>query len=100
MYICQNFIHMQTASLSGLLETLLYIIAIYYLLKFVARLLLPIMVQKVVQKAGENFQQHYQQQQSGTAQQQDEIIYDNTAKQNKPRETKIVGEYVDYEEIE
>lgn len=91
--------HMQTASLSGLLETLLYIIAFYYILKFVARLLLPIMVQKVVQKAGENFQQQYQQQQSRATQNQDEIIRD-TAKQDKPRETKIVGEYVDFEEIE
>lgn len=89
---------MQTASLSGLLETLLYIIAFYYLLKFVARLLLPIMVQKVVQKAGENFQQQYQQQ-SKSAPNQDDIIRD-TAQQTKPRETKIVGEYVDFEEIE
>jgi hypothetical protein len=56
------------------------------------------MVQKVVQKAGENFQQQYQQQ-SKSAPNQDDIIRD-TAKQTKPRETKIVGEYVDFEEIE
>ena len=73
----------------------------YYVIKFLARLFLPIVVKKVVEKAGQNFQQHYQsnasnhQKNSNT----DEIIYDAT-KSTKPRETKKVGEYVDYEEID
>lgn len=92
---------METASFSGLIETICYIIAFYYIFKFLARLMLPIMVKKVVEKAGANFQQQYQYyaNQNNTASSQDEIIYD-TAKSNKPHETKKVGEYVDYEELD
>lgn len=92
---------MQTASFSGFLKTLCYILAFYYVFKFLARLFLPIMVKKVVEKAGANFQQQYQSQsqQQSTSSGQDEIIYD-TAQQTKPRETKKVGEYVDYEELD
>lgn len=92
---------MQTASVTGLIESLFYIMAFYYVFKFLARLFLPIVVKKVVEKAGQNFQQQYQ---SNTSNHQktsnsDEIIYDST-KNTKPRETKKVGEYVDYEEID
>jgi len=92
---------MQTASFSGFLETVLYILAFYYIFKFLARLFLPIMVKKVVEKAGANFQQQYQSYgpQNTSSSSKDEIIYD-TAKSAKPRETKKVGEYVDYEELE
>ena len=59
------------------------------------------MVKKVVEKASTNFQQQYQSQYNpnNTSSGQDEIIYD-TAQQTKPRETKKVGEYVDYEELD
>ncbi|PWA05971.1 DUF4834 family protein [Flavobacterium psychrotolerans] len=92
---------MQTASFTGLLETLFYIYVFYYVFKFLAKLFLPIVIKKAVEKVGQNFQQQYQ---SNTSQNQntsnkDEIIYD-TGKSNKPRETKKVGEYVDYEEID
>ena len=92
---------MQTASFTGFLETICYILLFYYVFKFLARLFLPIMVKKVVEKAGANFQQQYQSQyqQQQASSNQDEIVYD-TAQQKKPRETKKVGEYVDYEEIE
>jgi len=92
---------MQTASFSGFLKTICYILAFYYIFKFLPRLFLPIMVKKVVEKAGANFQQQYhsQTQQQNTSSGQDEIIYD-TAQQTKPRETKKVGEYVDYEELD
>jgi hypothetical protein len=91
---------MEMASFSGVIETIFYILAFYYIFKFLARLFLPIMVKKVVEKAGENFQRQYQSTyQSNTSQQQDEFV--NTAAQsNKPRETKKVGEYIDYEEID
>ena len=92
---------MQTASFNGFFKTICYILAFYYIFKFLARLFLPIMVKKVVEKAGANFQQQYhsQTQQQNTSSGQDEIIYD-TAQQSKPRETKKVGEYVDYEELD
>jgi hypothetical protein len=62
-----------------------------------ARLLLPIMVKKVVEKAGQNFQQQYQNQQNPNKR---EDVSNDNLKSSKPRETKKVGEYVDFEEID
>jgi hypothetical protein len=93
---------MQTASFTGFIKTLFYIVAFYYIFKFLAKLLLPLLVKKVVQKAGENFQQQQQQSQDTSwkkANSSDEVIY-NTSNSKKPRETKKVGDYVDYEEID
>lgn len=93
---------MQTASFYGFIRTLFYIIAFYYIFRFLAKLFLPLLLKKVVEKAGENFQQQQQRYQQGTWNQShanDEIIY-NTSNTKNPRETKKVGDYVDYEEIE
>jgi hypothetical protein len=91
---------MEMASFSGILKTIFYILAFYYIFKFLARLLLPIMVKKVVEKAGENYQRQYQSNyNSNTNHQQDEFVT-STSKSNKPRETKKVGEYIDYEELD
>ena len=93
---------MQYASFLGFIKTLFYIIAFYYIFKFLAKLFLPLLVKKVVEKAGESFQKQYQQTQGNAWQKtanNDEIIVD-TANAKKPRETKKVGEYVDYEEID
>lgn len=92
---------MQTASFTGFIKALFYIMAFYYIFKFLARLFLPIVVKKVVEKAGQNFQQQYQSRSNSnqTTSNKDEIIY-NTTQNSKPRETKKVGEYVDYEEID
>jgi Domain of unknown function (DUF4834) len=93
---------MQTASPSSIVETILFIIAFYYIFKFVAKLLLPHIVKKVVQKAGENLQKQYQNPENTTWQKTksaDDILY-NTTKTKNPRETNKVGDYVDYEELE
>jgi len=93
---------MQEASFSGFLKAIFYMIAFYYIFKFLARLFLPLLVKKVVQKAGENFQKQQQYAQGNTWQKtpnNDEIIID-TANAKKSRETKKVGDYVDYEEID
>lgn len=89
---------MQYASLDGILRTIITIVCIYYLLKFIGKLLFPIMVKTVVNKAQENFQQ---QQQSYQRTQNNQSDFVNTsAKSDKPREKKKVGEYIDYEEID
>lgn len=93
---------MQTASFTGFIKTLFYIVAFYYIFKFLAKLLLPLLVKKVVQKAGENFQQQQNQHQDASwkkAQSSNDVTYD-TANSKKPKETKKVGDYVDYEEID
>lgn len=89
---------MQTASFNGLIRTIFYFFTIYYVVKFLARLFLPLMIKKVVEKAGQKFQQQNQQQNYNSSN-NEEIITD-ISKNNKPRETKKVGEYVDYEEID
>ncbi len=99
---------MQEASFSGLFKTIMWVIAFYYIFKFLARIFLPVLVKKAVEKAGENFdrqQQQYRQYnqanswQSTRTNSNDEIIID-TANAKKPRETKKIGDYVDYEEID
>ena len=87
---------METASFASLVKTLFYIFIIYYAIKFLARLLLPVVAKKVVEKASEQFQkqkqqQNYNNQTSSTNQ---------TSNSDKPRETKKVGDYVDFEEID
>lgn len=99
----KNYKIMQEASFSGLIKAICYIVAFYYIFKFLARIFLPVLVKKAVEKAGENFQrqQQYSQDTSWqkTQRNNDEIII-NTANAKNPRETKKVGDYVDYEEID
>ena len=93
---------MQEASFSGFIRTLFYIMAFYYIFKFLARLFFPIIVKKVVEKAGENFQKQQQNAQNNSWKKtpnNDEVII-NTSNSKNPRETKKVGDYVDYEEID
>jgi len=79
---------MQEASLNNLVRTLFYILLFYYIFKFVARLLLPVLAQKVVEKANQQmedkFRQHQQQ-----------------ATSTSPEKSKeVVGEYIDFEEVD
>jgi hypothetical protein len=94
---------MQEASFTGLMKAIFYMIAFYYIFKFLAKIFLPVLVKKVVEKAGENFQRQQQYSQNNLWQKKrtnnDDIIID-TANAKNPRETKKVGDYVDYEEIE
>ena len=92
---------MDHASFSGTLKVICYIILCYYVFKFLARLFFPVLVKKAVEKAAQNFEQQqrqYQGYQNARTSGSDEIIYD-TRKTDKPRETKKVGEYIDFEEI-
>jgi len=102
----KKYIVMQEASFSGLFKTIMWVIAFYYIFKFLARIFLPVLVKKAVENASENFQRQQQQYNQGNTYQNnhhtnnnDEIII-NTANAKNPRETKKVGEYVDYEEID
>lgn len=88
---------METASFNGFIKTLFYLIAFYYIFRFLARIFLPALVKKAVEKAGQNFQQ---QQQNYQQQQQRDTVTVDTSKAQKPRSTKNVGEYVDYEELD
>ncbi len=102
----KKYIVMQEASFSGFIKTIMWVIAFYYIFKFLAKIFLPVLVKKAVENASENFQRQQQQYNQGNTYQNnrntnnnDEIII-NTANAKNPRETKKVGEYVDYEEID
>jgi hypothetical protein len=92
---------MQVASFTGFIKMLFYILAFYYIFKFLVKLFLPLILKKVVEKAGENFQQQQRSQGNtwSNTQPKDEIIFNPDSSKN-PRETKKVGDYVDYEEID
>lgn len=97
---------MDTASSSGLIKTIVFIIIGYYVVKFLARLFFPIVVRKVVSKAEESFNQQYRSAQTNYQNpnqnerlNKDEVIF-KAGNSNNPKSTKKVGEYVDYEEIE
>ena len=95
-----NFILiMETASFTGLLKTLLCIVFIYYVLKFLMRLLAPYLFQQVVKKAEQNFKQQQQQYQQSQQQQYSQQNQQSKSKNEMPREKKKVGEYIDFEEI-
>jgi hypothetical protein len=89
---------MHTASFQGFIKFIFYLVLFFYAIKFLARIFLPLLVKKAVEKAGQNFQQQYQQQ--NPAYNNREPHFDNQSKSGRPRETKKVGEYVDYEEID
>ncbi|WP_313806405.1 DUF4834 family protein [Flavobacterium sp.] len=91
---------METASFTGLLKTLLWILFIYYALKFLMRLLAPYLFQQVVKKAEQNFRQQQQNYQQNTQQQYSQQNQQQAPKNEMPREKKKVGEYIDFEEIE
>ena len=84
---------MQTASFVGFFRTILIIILIYYVFKFLARLFMPILLRKMVQKAEQSFKQQ-------TNQQQQEPASTSTSKFENPKTKKEVGEYIDYEEVD
>lgn len=87
---------MQEASFTGFIKTLFYLVVFYYVFKFLFRLFAPIVLRNIVQKAEANFKQNQQQHYTSNNQ--------NTTTQapsfSRPKETKKVGEYVDYEEID
>jgi len=85
---------MALASFSGILRTIIILILIFYLIKFLFRIFAPIILQKVVQKAQQGFQHQQQNMQYGNRGPQ------HTTVEEKPKEKKKVGEYIDYEEIE
>ena len=84
---------MQEASFSNLIEDIFVIVIIYYVIKFLAKLFLPVLAKKVVEKAGKQFRQQQEQQQQANS-------TPPTGKRDISHETKKVGDYIDYEEVE
>ncbi|MBQ4821915.1 DUF4834 family protein [Aquimarina sp. MMG016] len=89
---------MQESSLQGVLKVLLIILLVYYGLKILTRLFGPLLLKYVTKKAGEKFQQQFNQYQNPEQSAQGEVTIDKKSKQNSSN--KDVGEYIDFEEID
>ena len=89
---------MQAASFTGVLNTILIIMLIYYGLKFVGKYLLPIFLQKAMKNVEKKFNQQQ------TSQHQDISKEGETTIDKKPispkESNKDVGDYVDFEEVD
>ena len=81
-------------SIASFFRTVGIIVVIYYGLKFLGRLLFPIMINKAVNNMQAR-QNEYQRQQK----REGEVTVENNYRQQK-RNTTTEGEYVDFEEIE
>jgi len=93
-----------TASVMGLLRTILIILLVYFGLKILSRLFAPVLLKFVAKKAEQRFgdqfggfqNQNRAQSKQGKA---GETVIDKMPNKNKKANDKV-GEYIDYEEIE
>jgi len=83
-------------TITSFLRTVGIIIIVYYALKFVGRLLFPIVVKKAVNNMQERQSQYQRQQQNKP---EGEVTIEKDRKQQN-RTNATEGEYVDFEEIE
>ena len=85
----------------GLLRTLFILLAVYYGLKFLARLFAPFLIKKAAETMQKKAEQPFggqQRQQSSTVREGETIIDKKPGSQQESKKT--VGEYVDFEEID
>jgi hypothetical protein len=88
---------METASFTGLIKTICYILLFYFAFKIAVRLLLPFLINKAAQKAQETLRRQAQEMHRRHTHQQTPHKAEPVKKANT---SKAVGEYIDFEEIE
>ena len=91
---------LKSLAIVNVLRTLAIIIIVYYVLRWLTRILAPILMRRMVNNMQQKAQQQYnQQRQNTTRAREGETVIDK-----KPSSTKQsndnVGEYVDFEEID
>jgi hypothetical protein len=82
--------------LTNFLKTVGIIVVVYYALKFLGRLLFPVVVKKAVNNMQARQSQYQRQQQN--KQEGEVTVENNRGRQNRTNNTE--GEYVDFEEID
>jgi len=85
----------QTASLIGLIKTLLILLLMYTLFKYIIRLFAPFIISSLVRRISRKFDQS---QSDSTQYDEGEISIDKSITKNKSNND--LGDYVDYEEID
>ena len=87
---------MQEASFNGVFKTIVYMIGFYYLIKFLAKIFLPILKKNMIHKVQSNLNDE---QFKASFDNKSGNMNQNNNKEN-PKSTKKVGDYIDYEEID
>jgi hypothetical protein len=87
---------LQTASIIGLLKTLLIFVLVYTIFKYLMRLFAPFIIKSIAKKAEAHFRNQSASKQP--SQNEGEISIDKMP--NSKSSNNDVGEYVDYEEVE
>lgn len=93
---------MQTASATGLLRIILYILLVWYGVKILTRIFAPYFVRYMSKKVQERFGGQFQQQKQQPEKNQPkegETVIDKMPQQHQTSNKKV-GEYIDYEEID
>ena len=87
----------------GVVRTILIILLIYYGFKFLTRLIAPIILKKMVNKMGSNFQSsftNFSKQAHSQKKEGDITIEKSTKKEKNTKSKKDIGDYIDYEEVD
>lgn len=82
------------------LKTILIVLLVYFGLKFLIRLVTPYLMRYISKKAGQKFEEFFNGNRPSSAPRtnEGEISIDKMPSQN--RQSKKVGEYVEYEEVD
>ena len=85
----------------GVLRIIIIIILVYYVFKFIMRLLAPFMARKMMEKAAENFEKQF----NNPYYKRDKVKEGETYIEKKPQEDSYLpddgeGEFTDYEEVD
>ena len=86
----------------GFLRTILIIMLIYYGIRFLSRLFVPILLKRFTSKMQDRFQHQFNQQynkQQDPLQKEGKVTIENI-KNSTQQKSDNVGDYVDFEEVE
>lgn len=84
----------------GFIQTILIIILVFYVIKSIFRLLIPVLIKRYADKLHDSFQQQFKQQQQYNPKQEEGKVSIEKTKTNPSTNSNNVGEYVGFEEVE
>ena len=82
-----------------ILRTILIILIVYYSVRFISRLIVPVVLSMFMKRAQRNFQISLETTATKT-QKEGEVSIDSKPKNKSNSSESLVGEYVDFEEVE
>ncbi|MDG2086483.1 MAG: DUF4834 domain-containing protein [Flavobacteriales bacterium] len=84
--------------LIGLLKFLFWFFVISYLIRFLGRVFLPIMLKRFINKSSEKFKQQYDNMDTHSSNKEGEITIESN--KTSSDSSNDVGDYVDFEEVD